>query len=99
MVDIVLCNSSMAFVSRHGEAFIGTLSHAGSNVRKKKENQSFSQQTSSKLRVDFSKRDQLVQINIQRMPGIHRATSVACDPAGKNFAVTHVRSRTFFTFI
>lgn len=76
----------MALVSREGEVFVGTIKTGGS-VRKKLDPQSSSQQAISK---EFPKREQFVHINIQRVPGLYRATSVVCDPAGKNFAVTQV---------
>lgn len=87
MKDIALFKNSLAFVNREGEAFVGTIGNTSPGKRKV-ESQCTIEQIST--RIEFPKREQFVQIHIQRIPGIYRATSIACDPTGKNFAVTQV---------
>lgn len=87
MTDIALFKSSLAFVSREGEAFMGTIANT-LHGKRKVEGQSTVEKIST--RFEFTKREQLVQINIQRIPGIYRATGITCDPSGRNFAVTQV---------
>ncbi|XP_057374411.1 inhibitor of Bruton tyrosine kinase-like [Daphnia carinata] len=88
MKDIALFKNSLAFVNREGEAFVGAIANTSPGKRKV-EAQSTVEQIST--RIEFLKREQFVQIHIQRIPGIHRATSIACDPTGKNFAVTQIK--------
>lgn len=88
MKDIALFKNSLAFVNREGEAFVGTIGNTSPGKRKV-ESQSTIEQIST--RIEFPKREQFVQIHIQRIPGIYRATSIACDPTGKNFAVTQIK--------
>lgn len=77
----------MILVNKEGEAFIGTLAQT-SGKKTKAETQFSPMQIVS--RIEYPKRDPFIQIHIKRVPGIYRATTVVCDPAGKNFAVTHV---------
>lgn len=76
----------MVLISKEGECFIGSFAH--STARKKLENSFTRLQVTS--RIDNPKRNPFVYIHAKRVPGIYRATTVVCDPAGKNFAVTHV---------
>lgn len=84
--DIALNQSSIVLVSKEGEAFIGALSHSPS--KKSKECNSNGTKTFSKL--DHLKREQVFRMHVKRIPGVYRANTIACDPLGKNFAVTQV---------
>lgn len=85
--DVALCKNSIILVSREGEVFIGTL---GQIIGKKTKMETQLSPVQIVSRVEYPKRDQFIQVHIKRVPGIHRATTVVCDPVGKNFAVTHV---------
>ena len=82
----------MVILSKEGEAFIGTLS---STPRKKIKESNLSP-TKTVTRLENSKREPFTQLYVKRIPGIYRGNTIVCDPVGKNFAVTHVRKRSYF---
>lgn len=84
MKDISLCKNAMVFVNREGGAFVGTIGKSFVSKRKL-EAHCTTQQIASRLLEKF------VQIHVERIPGVYRATSIVCDPAGKNFAVIQAR--------
>lgn len=77
----------MILISREGEAFLGTLAQTAGKKTKMETPISPMQIIS---RSEYPKRDHFIQIHVKRVPGIYRASTVVCDPVGKNFAVTHV---------
>lgn len=86
MRDVTLCKHSVAFVSSEGECFLGSLKR----INPTKKSGLSSSNELIVTRPEYAKRNHVVHINTKRLPGICRATSIACDPLGKNFAVTHV---------
>lgn len=80
----------MVFINREGGAFRGTIGKTFVNKRKTEAHcASATHQIVS--RMDLPKQEKFIQIHIERMPGVYRATSIVCDPAGKNFAVIQAR--------
>lgn len=88
MKDIALSGSTVSLISNQGKGFTGKLVTAAN--RKTKAGKT---NHSSKMSgwYEFCQREQgYVQIKLQRIPGIHRAIAITCDPEGKNFAAIQV---------
>jgi hypothetical protein len=47
--------------------------------------------TENKIFHTFLERNKCYNVEITKLPNIHRATAISCDPRGKNFAAIQVR--------
>ena len=83
MKDVSLGKNAILLVNREGGAFVGTI---GKTFVSKRKTEAYCASQGNVTRMELPKQEQLVRIHIQRIPGIYRATSIVCDPAGKNFA-------------
>ncbi|KAE8603105.1 hypothetical protein XENTR_v10014218 [Xenopus tropicalis] len=77
MSDVALNKHEIMFVTQDGEGFTGKWMLE----KKKKEN------TISSIMCHFDPQNLFERINLQKLPFVHRAVSVATDPSGCNFAV------------
>ncbi len=87
MKDVSICKNAILLVNREGGAFVGTVGKSFVSKRKTEAHCATQEYVS---RIELPKQEHLVRIQIQRIPGVYRATSIVCDPAGKNFAVIQV---------
>jgi len=86
--DVALSGSSMSLISRQGQGFTGKLVPAANRKTK-------TAKINHAPRIsgwsEFCQREQgYVLIKLERIPGIHRAIGITCDPEGKNFAAIQV---------
>lgn len=89
--DIALSGSTISLISREGQGFTGKLV---STTNRKIKPAKTSNASNISGWYDFCQREQgYVQIKLQRIPGIHRATAITCDPEGRNFAAIQVPLR------
>ncbi|XP_071480582.1 inhibitor of Bruton tyrosine kinase-like [Diadema antillarum] len=92
MQQVAFSQHSMAFITPEGEGFIGRF-----NTRKGQDDQSsksIQERSGAKDKVE-GRGEQWV--SLERLPVIHRAMGVACDPGGKNFVMLQSDPRTSLT--
>lgn len=92
MTQMAFSQHNMAFVTAEGEGFLGRF------ISTKKSQAD----PSSKSTIDKGSRDGKEgkgeqPVSLERLPVIHRATGVACDPKGNNFIVLQSDPRTSLT--
>ncbi|GFR87447.1 inhibitor of Bruton tyrosine kinase-like, partial [Elysia marginata] len=92
--DIAMTTSSLLFSTDRGEAFVGYFSNKKSGISSKdQEHKHFKEVRDNgdgfnqPRLLDLLLREEVEDVQIRRLPGIHRATIVASDRKARNFAV------------
>ncbi|GFO24307.1 inhibitor of bruton agammaglobulinemia tyrosine kinase [Plakobranchus ocellatus] len=92
--DIAMTTSCLVFSTDRGEAFVGYFSNKkiggiskDSEQRHSKEVKDCGDGFNQPRLLDLLLREEVEDVQVRRLPGIHRATSVASDKKARNFAV------------
>lgn len=98
MTNVALTHDALYFTTKHGEAFVGTISRKApptappQPIRKEKERDNKS------ALVKFLEKDDCTSVKITKIPNVYRAVSIAVDSEGLNFGCLQVR-HIFFVHI
>ncbi|RUS75693.1 hypothetical protein EGW08_016535 [Elysia chlorotica] len=92
--DIAMTTSSLVFSTERGEAFVGYFSNKKSGMSSKDQEHKHAKEVrdhgdgfNQPRLLDLLLREEVEEVQVRRLPGIHRATLVACDRKARNFAV------------
>ncbi|KAK3770373.1 hypothetical protein RRG08_028271 [Elysia crispata] len=92
--DIAMTTSSLVFSTDRGEAFAGYFSNKKSGISPKDQEHRHCKEVKDNgdgfnqpRLLDLLLREEVEEVQIRRLPGIHRATCVASDRKARNFAV------------
>ncbi|XP_074647622.1 inhibitor of Bruton tyrosine kinase-like [Tubulanus polymorphus] len=100
--DVALSTHGFAITTKDGAGFIGKLpKQKKSSVSKapKPTEQGISDSFSSMSLLDLLEKADVEDVQITRIPGLHRAINITCDPKGHNFIVTQAQPNSCLTQI
>ncbi|CAG9795587.1 unnamed protein product [Diatraea saccharalis] len=91
ITNVTLTHDALYFTTKHGEAFIGTISRKTTptqpqTIKKEKERDS-----NKSALVKFLEKDDCTPVRITKIPNVHRAVSIIVDSEGLNFACLQIR--------